>query len=447
MSDRKIGKALRLVAGICALMPLFLTSAPAHAQKIKELFDKEMPKYEVIPDEKFREQTFLQTDIPYGDKALAYKIRLPKEWKAPLDKNSSNYNLSNYLLGEVAAFYSPPRLESRRSKFEILALKLDYEITAEQWFLQYILSNGYTLEGLKYYNKDKVGALHVFLNDGETYVARSIAQINGKRMILANYIIPAAEWGKEAAITGQSMDTFELMNPDDSMIETMNEHMFLDIAKFQYPASWKIQTSPIRTIERIGAKINNFHEGETNILDGQIEINLASTYVVTNLEEEHNNLKVELRRRGILINDLVETIEDFDFGGSIDFGFIDVYQANDTNNKSMQYEVWIGTLAVQSYYGFITLLTPARDSEFFTWSRNVSAFEAILRTIEIQGGKKTAEDEMRAQRKNEGQAAAPSTPDASATPKPETGVPPKPETAIPPKVESGVPPKPEAGAL
>lgn len=368
-----------LVAIICA--PQY---ADAYDSKIQELFDKEMPQYKEIPEDEFLKATYQQTDIPFGDQALAYSIRLPQNWKEPDDRGISNYNLSTHLLGEIAEYYSPPRLETVRSRFQIKALRLEYELTAEQWLLQHILGNGYTLEGLKFYNENKVGALYVSLKDGETYVTRLIAQINGKRMVLAQYVVPAAQWNNEAPLIAQSLETFELLNPDDVQIETMHDHLFLDIAKFSYPASWKLDTQPIRSVDRISATISNLNKSQTTILDGQIIVNLISAYVAEDLEQELNNVKLDYRNKGLVIGDLIETKEEFKFQDDIEFGFIDIHEATDTQNKSMGYEVWIGVLTLDNYYGFITLMTPARDDEFFTWSRNVSAFESMLGTVSLQ---------------------------------------------------------------
>jgi len=385
---KKLTSRLSSIHLLCAMLLAAATFAPlpanAYESKIQELFNKEMPQYKEIPQDEFIASTYQQNDIPFGDKSLAYNIRLPNGWKEPDDRSISNYNLSTHLLGEIAEFYSPPRLESVRSRFQIKALRLEFELTAEQWLLQHILGNGYTLEGLQYYNENKVGSLYIFLKDGETFVTRSIAQINGKRMVLAQYVVPASEWNAEASIIAQSLDTFELLNPDDSQIETMHEHMFLDIAKFSYPASWRLDTQPIRSVDRISATISNLNKSQTSILDGQIHVNLVSAYVAEDLELELNNVKLDYRNRGLVIGDLIDTNEDFDFQEDIEFGFIDIHEATDTQNKSMDYEVWIGVVALDNFYGFITLMTPARDDEFFTWSRNVSAFESMVSSLQLQ---------------------------------------------------------------
>jgi len=382
-----------LVLGFIVLSVVIAQPAFAYKSKIQELFDKEMPEFEKIPEDRFNAITYEQTDVPFGDNALAYSIRLPEGWKESDSGAISNYNLSTHLLGSIVEYYSPPRLESVRSRFEIKALRLEFELTAEQWLLQHVLGNGYTLEGLEYYDKNKVGALYVNLKDGETFVTRLIAQINGKRMISAQYVIPAAQWEKEAALIAQSLDTFELLNPDDSAIEPMYEHMILDIAKFSYPASWKLDTQPVRTVDRISATVSNYNKNHTTLLDGLVEVNLISAYIASDLKEELSNIKLDYRNKGLVIDELIHTIEDFEFHDDVEFGFIDVYKATDTQNKSMDYEVWLGVLAMDSYYGFVTLMTPSSDSEFFIWSRNTSAFETMIRSLSLQDNNITIMDD------------------------------------------------------
>lgn len=356
----------------------------AHAQKIKELFDKAMPEYKKIPDQEFMDNTYYEEDIPFGDKFLAYNIRLPKGWEAPTSIGLSNYNLSSSLMGDVALFYSPPRVDAPRSKFELKALKLEYEITAEQWLLKHVLSNGYTLEGLEYFNEDKVGALYIYVQEGETYVVRSIAQINGKRMILAQYVVPAMYWMQEASMIAQSLATYELTNPEKVMIENLEEYLFLDIARFEYPESWLFKAPPVRAVDRMEVTLSNVRKGTEGILDGQIFVQMVSAYVVEDLEMELDTLKAELRKKGLLVGEIIETREDVEFSDEVEFGFVDVYEGTDTENNVLNYEIWVTAMAIQDYYMFAVLVTPHRDNEFFTWSRNFTAFKRVLKTVGMQ---------------------------------------------------------------
>lgn len=362
-----------------------MSAEVAYAQKIKELFDKEMPEFPVIPDEEFEAQTFLHSETPFGDRALAYQIRLPKEWSQSEDTGLSNLNLSSKLMGEIALFYSPPKLETVRSKFQLYALRLEYEITAEQWLLQHILSNGFTLEGLEYFDKNKVGSLHIYLDDGQTYVVRSIAQINGKRMVLAQYVIPAESWQAEKSIVSQSLKTFTLLSPEkDVVIENMKPHLFLDIAQFEYPESWSIVVRPVSSVDRMEVVLNNIRDNETKVLDGQIEAAFASGFIVKDLEKEIDNVKLIYRKKGLIINDLIESLDDYEFSPVSEFGFLDVYSASDPNNSSFEYEVWVSVMSIDNYYVFVSMLTPGRDYDFFTWSRNVGTFGYVVKSMKLQ---------------------------------------------------------------
>lgn len=385
MNKKAFFTKLALVLSVLGAFTVWIAPNTAHAQKIKDLFDKDMPTFNVLPQKEFEEQTFMRKDIPFGDKSLAYEIRLPKGWVQPEEGTLSNMSLSSKLFGEVALFYSPPKINALRSKFQIFALKLDYDTTAEQWLMQHVLSNGYNLEGIKYYNEDKVEALHVFLNEGQTYVVKSISQINGKRMILTQFIIPAESWAQESGLVSQCLESFKLLSPEPNVaIENWAKHLFLDIAEISYPESWVLSHRPVRTVDRMDIALNNIRKNETKVLDGQIEAAVISAFTIKDIEEEIQNVKLIYRKKGLLVNDLLESTEDYKFSKKAEFGFLDIYDANDPNNTNFNYEVWIAVMAIDKYYFFISMLTPSRDYDYLTWSRNTNAFRTVVSTSKMQ---------------------------------------------------------------
>lgn len=377
--------SVKLIGLVLLSAAFFMFSvSDANAQKIKQLFDKKMPQYDAISDADFANLTFEQTDVPFNDRFLAYKINLPNDWTPPAGVGVANYNLSANLMGDVALFFSPPRVDAPRSKFELKALKLEFEITAEQWLLKHVLSNGYTLEGLEYFNKDKVGALYIYVEEGETFVVRSVAQINGKRMILARYVVPAQYWMQEAPLIARSLHSYELLNPERLQIENMQDYLFLDIAQFQYPESWNFVAPPVRMIDRMEVDLNNIRKGSKGILDGQIKVEMVSSFIVEDLEQELDDLKTRLRKKGLLVGELIESRENIEFADDVEFGFVDVFEGTDTENNVLNYEIWNGVFALDNYFIFTTLVTPHRDHEFFTWSRNVTTYQNVLRSTQLQ---------------------------------------------------------------
>lgn len=351
---------------------------PAQAQKIKDLFEKKMPEVERMSQAEFEAQTYLYDDVPYSDKTLAYEIRLPKDWSTTEHGAMSNYNMSNRLLGHVAHFYSPPRIDAARSRFTIMAVNLEYEMTAEQWFLQHVLSNGFTLEGIEIHDGRKVEALHVYLHEGDTFVVRTVAQINGRRMILAQLTSPAQYWHREKVLSYEVMQSFKMLSPEVTLIENFRTHQFLDLVEFDYPESWTVNARPITNTDRMEVLLENIRK-ETNILDGQIYVEVLSSYVVDDVEKELDKLKRKLNRQGLLVGNLMETRDDIYFHKDVDFGFAEVYEARDTENDLLSYELWVAAMASKEYYFFIYLVTPHRDTDFFIWARNTGAFKSMTR--------------------------------------------------------------------
>ncbi len=373
------------------LIGMLLCPSDAHAQKIKDMFSKKMPEFMEIPDANFDEVVKMHTHSPGGDSALAYEIKLPRNWELNTDTNLSNYTLSETLLGDISVFYGPPRVDAPRSYFKIQASEMKYNITADQWFLDYVLSNGYTLEGLESFSARKVAAIHVLIDKDDTYYVYSVAQINGKRMILAQFFIPLPYWEVEGPVIHRCAETLKLLNAEESLIENMREYPFVDLLTVSYPESWKLRSHPIKTIDRMSVSFSNIRIGEVSILDGLIELELISSYVLKDVEEEIEEIKSRMREKGLIMGEVVESIEDFEKNENVEYGFVDIYEGSDTRNESLRYEIWIATLALKNYYGLAVLTTPNRDDEFFTWSRNVGAFKSIIKTLRLQNNPQSPE--------------------------------------------------------
>jgi hypothetical protein len=370
------------------LLALFCVLNPAYAQTIDDLFKKKMPTLQPISKTEFEAQTQLHQQTPGGDQSLAYEIRLPKDWEINKEINLSNFTLSEKILGDISEYNGPPRADALRSYFKIQALDLKFQITAQQWFLHYILSDGLALEGMRSSSDQKVEALHVVIDKDQAYVVYSIAQINDKRMILAQFFVPDIYWATEGPMVYESAKTYKLLHPKVSMIENMINYNFVDIASLGYPESWVLRAYPIKTIERMKVSFTNIREGEEKILDGIIDAELLISHSVSDIDVEIQAIKTKMQKEGIIISEILETKDDFAFNKNIEFGFIDVYKATDTKNEAVNYEVWIGVLALGEYYGILTMITPSRDQEYMNWSRNSAAFDSILKTINIRDGYK-----------------------------------------------------------
>jgi hypothetical protein len=344
-----------------------------------------MPPIEKLPEVEFTKTTKLYDEIPFNDKALAFRVRIPTGWTKNTDIGMSNFSISENVFGEVARFYGEPRVEGERSRFTINALELEYQLTAEQWFLQYLLSNGYTLQGIKTYNENRVEALYVLLEHDISYIVRAVAVLNGKRMVLAQYFLPIEFWDVEKKMQNSVVSSFVLTDAEKGFVENMKIYQFLDVAEMKYPESWELRAQPLRSIDQMGVQLFNFatplEDEKTTTLDGKIDVRLVSSFDSESLEAEIEVFKQEIKEKGLVLGDIIETEMNYEFSPELDFAKVEVYRATDDKDALVNYELWLAIMSAGDYYYFITLLTPSRGDDFYVWSRNTQTFKLILENI------------------------------------------------------------------
>lgn len=351
----------------------------ANAQKIMEQFKKELPVYDFLPQDEFDKKTIFHEVVPQGDKELTFSISLPKDWQESKELSLNSQKVSNKVFGEIAKYHSPSR-PIGRSRFTIEAIKIDYEISAMHWFMNFVLKNAITLEGIKEYSPSRVEALYVVVEKDVNYAVRSIAQITGNRMVLARFFTPFTAWDQERALQNQVMSTFDLKKPKAVDIEALKDFVFLDIAKMKYPESWYLKEPNTRSVDEMGLRLVNLNE--INVLNGRIDVALVSSYSERTLEQQYDWHKKEIENTGLQIKALIGKEEDnFEFHPEMDYAFVDVYAAQNKVPYIINYELWVAVMAGEGYFYYVTLLTPSRDDEFFVWSRNVEAFKIVARNI------------------------------------------------------------------
>lgn len=390
---------VRMVKSLFPVLALLLLSAaPAHAQKVFEQFSKPMPTIELAPPTTFDANTTLFEEPALGDPALAYSIRLPKDWTLPSDTSTVRLSSENNIIGEIGRYYGPPMMMEQRSTIEIHALGLDFQMSAQEWLMQYMLQQGYNFQGMEVHNDKKAEALYVLLDKGESYCVRALAVINGRRVILLQYFIPIERWHDEKAMQAQVVKSFDLKHIDDEAAEPMDSYKFLDISVLNYPKTWKLNAPPIKTIERMGARLLNLATVPDDYktitkMDGKIDAELVSIYSTDTLEDEMEQFRAALEKSSLSVQDFIESPDDFVLNPVYDFAETNVYKASDSGNQLIEYEFWQTVLSAGEYYYFITLLTPARDQDYFIWLRNVGAYKLVLNNIEPRLDSIEQEDE------------------------------------------------------
>ena len=383
---------MRFFVVVLSMFSLMLFAlGDAQAQKVTEQFKKAMPKVELMPEAEFKEGTeVFKQDYP-DDPALNFEMRIPKGWTDNTKGNFSNIEVRDKVMGELRKFYGPPSL-SERSRLVIEAAGLDFDMTAEHWFIQYLLENGYNLQGLRAINNDKAEAAYVFIENGFSYVVRAMAVINGKRILFAQYFVPVERWHEEKALATGILNSFNVTKPVEVFVEEMEEYQFLDLATFKYPTSWNLRALPVRSIDRMRVELNNVSEIEDDYgkkyvsLDGQIDIELVSIFASEKLEDEIDRFRSELSKRGMTLGEVIESRDDFLLGDKFDFVDTQVYRVTNEQSHLLEHELWMTIMSAGEYYYFVTLFTPSRDKDYFMWARNAEAYKLVVSLINPEGG-------------------------------------------------------------
>ncbi len=347
-------------------------------------FKKPMPEVESMPEDEFLKKTKLYEDVPYGDKILAYSIRYPKGWVMGEQKVSSSFQLDTKLFSNLNKWYGPPRMGGR-SRMEVKAVNMEYQLTAEQWYLQYVLESGLTLQGFKVYSDKKVESLMIIMEGDISYYLRSVAIINGKRVVMAQYYVPMYFWNQEKAMQKQCIESFKVKNPKDELIEKMLSFQFLDIAEVKYPESWRVYAKPLRNITRMNMKVLNVRQTKSGYtgatqeaIEGQVDVTLVSTITSDSLLKEIDTYKKSLEGMGMLVGKKIKDVNNYKYNKDFSFAATEVYKGIDSTNDSVDYELWFTVLVSGNYYFFLTLLTPARSESYVTWARNTEAYKLII---------------------------------------------------------------------
>ncbi len=366
---------LSLVLAVAAALPGLALAGVGDVTDIKPLAE-----IEYMPEKEFEAATQLIEATPYADEALAFKIRLPKDWKEeePEPAIKAHDTLSKKILGELAHYVSPSRLELN-SYFTLEALEQTYEVSARNWLINYLLHNGNTLSSLTEYSEREVEAMYVEIRKDITYAVRAKAFINGPRVIIARYYVPQDDFQNERTMQAQAMKSLSLPNHPPGGIEKWKSFGFLDQSYFDYPESWTLSAPQIRSIERMRAMLYTGKvEGQP---DGQINVYLTSRLLGVPLQEEIKRQRANLTKiQGYKLGNRIEVI-DTKFNKDISFGKIETYELNPDKVTMIKYELVFAVLQGEDYYYFVSLLTPSRTFDFYLWSRNMRAFRIVLETM------------------------------------------------------------------
>jgi len=355
------------------------------SQERPNRFRKPMPKMPVMENDEFLEKTRLVQKTPYDEKVLAYSIRIPKDWEEGEDKSSSNFILSDKLFLDLNTYYSKAKITGR-SRIEIQAINLESNLTAEQWYIQYLLAGGYTAQGFVTHSENKVEALMVVMEQDYSYYLRTLVLMNGSKIIMVRYYIPVAHMNELASLQAKVLESFKVRNVIARPLAETSTYRFLDVAELTYPAEWQVFTKPLRSVDRMDVTIVNtkeFRVGEerASVTEGKVEVMLISSFVENSLVEEVANYKKKIQADGMLVGEKLPFKVELTHVKSVDFGITEIYKMVDSAKSQSDYELWFTVLVAGNYYYLLALLTPSQDENYPVWAENTQNYKIMVEKI------------------------------------------------------------------
>lgn len=389
-ADRRKSAVIRFFPLISVMLLLSVIPAQASSLGIDTTNIPKLKVYQFPPQEEFHKQTkAVDVKNPYEDTYLSYSLRLPKDWSenmqpAPIGAASGQSLLSNSVLSIISKYISRPK-NLQRSTITIEAQNMTYEISAKNWFINFIINNGFSLSGLTEKGPRELEAMYVALVSDTTYVVRTRVVVNGSRMVVVRYYLPQENYEEEKMMQAQVINSFHLTNNTNERIENQETYGFLDQSYFNYPKSWKLKEKSILSIERMSALLTQETlEEKTFILEGHIKINVISRLLNTTLAQEVENFRKELKIPRYTIGDLIENV-DYEYDPSIKIGKSQIYTLIPDDKINMQsYEFLVTAMQGDDYYYITSLITPSRKQDFYTWAKNMETAKIINETMRRQ---------------------------------------------------------------
>lgn len=370
-----------------ALITLVVGAACAEAQGLDPSRIKKMPRFTTLTVEQFENQSDLHEVSPKADKFLAYQIHLPKGWqKASSDKTidlkkGDEAHVSHRVLGLIAKYYAPQTMEIS-SEVVIQALELDYSISARNWFLNYVLANGYTLLGMDQLSTTRIEGLYVLVKKDQSFIVRTVAEINGPRMVLTSYQMPEEKWDVEKAIQEKVITSFRFLHPEKPRMEPAHTYVYLDLLRFDYPQSWQLTAPSVRAVEGMDVRLVDVTVKD-NTLNGQVDIHIESTDADKTLAQMIKDVRGAVKSLGLEIGDIIEAPNDYTFHHHVYFNKVEVYEVHSRDNEHGSYELWLAIMIEDRYYYVVSMITPGRNNEFVRWARNIEAFRSVIESFRM----------------------------------------------------------------
>lgn len=331
------------------------------------------------------------------DEYLTFNVDLPQNWVSRQLASLKNFSRRGRLHGDLARF-DGRSVGDLRSHFRVRSVELPREISAKNWLMTYLLSNGYTLYSLQV-NEDGSGfdAMYVIFSgtQGQGFIIRTRGIISGPRIILGEYVMPTGLWQQERDQQAFVVGSFSVEAEDQDWIEDKEFFTYLEALEFDYPNSWAITDRDDNAQNTLHVILDN--NVFSRVSEGEIAISTSSTQSIkdfTSVESFDIDLPALVKRARDRIADKGYVIEGKSANRTLllDHAFklqrTEVYplrpvvsEYDSGRQANVSHELWMTVLVNDGRVIVSTLLTPSRDQDLYSWAVNARAYERIVGSI------------------------------------------------------------------
>lgn len=339
------------------------------------------PLFPIQDDDSFNAVAKSFHRMPLNDPQLEFDILLPKDWTAEQTLQAQTASdLDRKILGDLAYFKSPI-MGTLQAIVTIQAVRLDREISAENWLKSYVLQNGYAIQGkIVPVNEKKANVNCISTSEGSSNYIYATAEINGNNAIIVRFESPLIIKDQLEFLRHKVVDSFRFILTGDRPIETQKNYALGEALKFNYPVSWTINDQDSHDPNNVSMQL--FSQATGDQVTGMIRFIATKRNADTSFRKEVNKLRAYFD--GFLNLDFKKLVSSDKMQNAPSrflFSRYEVYQVAAKKENAAIQELRLIALGDKDWYIFIFLLSPSDTENFYTWATNTQAFDIITRKL------------------------------------------------------------------
>lgn len=386
--------------------PVQAVNSETEEQRFKrENKNANLPDGSAVPKDIVEKKTQLTQQVPFGDKELEFRVRLPSTW---VMSQFARYGLpgeENYAVLTNIARYFGPAIEDARPFLWVEAERIKRYMTAETWARAYMITRGIAPEALQVVSPTEVQALYVDVRDTRSYAVRSLFRVEGDTMVMVSFGTPVEEYKSFKDMMGLVLGSFHLVRPIDRQIEQINQYKLLSVMKFDYYNSWKPKNQIAESTLRPSIELHNPQEVNNpkgELLQGIILVHAwRKTPQVTDetcmkeITDRIQELRMEVKEplgepENLALHDNFISIQRTQYKAQVNtYVRRDKFDIMKSEESKTNQEVWITRLDNDYYVAYITLITPVKSTNYVIWSQNIEAYNLLAQTLFVRGAPST----------------------------------------------------------